>query len=46
VTDLLIGDVFRPEVKDVFGPMSEDVPFPELATIDHPPAMASIGKSG
>jgi flavin-dependent dehydrogenase len=45
ITDLLIGDVFRPEVKDVFGPMSEYVPFPDLSTIDHPPAMASTAKS-
>jgi flavin-dependent dehydrogenase len=38
VTAILVGDVFRPEVKDVFRPLSEMVPLPESVPLDKPGA--------
>jgi flavin-dependent dehydrogenase len=36
LVDLLIGDVFRPEVNNVFGPMGQMIPLPEPITVNEP----------
>lgn len=38
VTAVLVGDVFRPEIKDVFVPMGQMVPLPESSVLDKPKA--------
>jgi len=38
VTAILVGDVFRPEVKDVFRPLGEMVTIPESTVLDKPKA--------
>jgi hypothetical protein len=38
VTAVLVGDVFRPEVKKLFEPMSTMVPIPESTPLDKPKA--------
>jgi flavin-dependent dehydrogenase len=39
VTAILVGDVFRPEVKDLFQPLSTMVPIPESVPLDKPKAV-------
>jgi hypothetical protein len=36
VTAVLVGDVFRPEVKELFKPLSTMVPVPESIPLDKP----------
>jgi flavin-dependent dehydrogenase len=38
VTAILVGDVFRPEVKELFKPLSTMAPVPESVPLDHPKA--------
>ncbi len=38
VTAVLVGDVFRPEVKELFKPMSTMAPIPETSVLDKPKA--------
>src|SRR6185503_2426309 len=38
VTAILVGDVFRPEVKELFKPLSTMVPVPESVPLDKPKA--------
>jgi flavin-dependent dehydrogenase len=38
VTAILVGDVFRPEVKELFKPLSTMVPIPETSVLDKPKA--------
>lgn len=40
VTAVLVGDVFRPEVKELFKPMGTMVPVPESTVLDKPKALA------
>jgi flavin-dependent dehydrogenase len=40
VTAILVGDVFRPEVKELFKPLGEMVPVPESVPLDQPKAAA------
>jgi flavin-dependent dehydrogenase len=39
VTAILVGDVFRPQVKDVFRPLNEMAPLPEATVLDKPKAL-------
>jgi flavin-dependent dehydrogenase len=39
VTAILVGDVFRPEVKDVFRPLNEMARLPEATMLDKPKAL-------
>jgi len=39
LVDLLIGDVFRPEVNAIFGPMSKMISLPEPVTVETPAAV-------
>src|SRR5262245_44115662 len=41
VTAILVGDVFRPEVKELFKPLSTMVPIPESTVLDKPRAIRS-----
>jgi flavin-dependent dehydrogenase len=41
VTAILVGDVFRPEVKELFKPLSTMVPIPESTVLDKPKAIRS-----
>jgi flavin-dependent dehydrogenase len=38
LVDLLIGDVFRPEVNEIFGTMGQEIPLPQPMTIEQPAA--------
>jgi flavin-dependent dehydrogenase len=38
ITELLVGDVFRPEVNDVFGTLKQSVPIPDSIPLENPPA--------
>jgi flavin-dependent dehydrogenase len=41
LVDLLIGDVFRPEVNEVFKTMGQEIPLPEPIAINQPAASAT-----
>jgi hypothetical protein len=38
LVDLLIGNVFRPGINDIFDPMSKSVPLPNSIRLESPPA--------
>ena len=42
VTAVLVGDVFRPEVKKLFEPLSTMVPIPESTPLDQPRAARAM----
>jgi len=41
LVDLLIGNVFRPGINDIFEPMSKSVPLPDSIPLESPPALQS-----
>jgi flavin-dependent dehydrogenase len=45
VTAILVGDVFRPEVKELFVPLSTMVPIPETTVLDKPKAAREPAES-
>jgi flavin-dependent dehydrogenase len=45
VTAVLVGDVFRPEVKELFKPMGTMVPIPESSVLDKPKAARETAES-
>jgi flavin-dependent dehydrogenase len=45
VTAILVGDVFRPEVKELFKPLSTMVPIPESTVLDKPKAAREPAES-